>query len=259
MDTAVDSIVERLGFNTDMDQRTYVREMYDRFGRTAKRFMDTVDELQEGNRSPAPHEMARAYRLQHKNWRMGKFVSLRNDGPKYVSLLERLSCLVAEDGDTVCEVGCGGGLLSCAMALLWPDTDVVGIDRIKEAVKAARLHALDQDIPNVEFVKSDIGESLSGNLKGQFDLVVCPWVMHELAPSLIESAPLPEEERTAVTNVAALVAPGGILLTVDRLPSGHEQQAPMLKVLEESGLEVTAKTNLQAGWEAFPMAVLSKG
>lgn len=60
MDATVEEIVEELGFDTNMDQRTYVHSMKDRYGRTAERFMDTVDELQEGTGDPAPHEMARA-------------------------------------------------------------------------------------------------------------------------------------------------------------------------------------------------------
>jgi SAM-dependent methyltransferase len=74
-------------------------------------------------------------------------------------------------GLRVCDIGCGGGLLSIAMAqAVAPDGDVVGYDISAPLLDLARRRADDAAVANVRFVETDVQ---TGDLdESLFDLAV---------------------------------------------------------------------------------------
>ena len=72
-------------------------------------------------------------------------------------------------GKKVLDVGCGGGILSEAMARA--GADVTGIDLADKSLKVARLHGLESGV-KVDYRKVPV-EQLAAEQAGQFDVVTC--------------------------------------------------------------------------------------
>ena len=109
-------------------------------------------------------------------------------------------------GKKVLDVGCGGGLLSEAMARR--GATVTAIDLAPELVEVAKLHALDQGV-DVEYLQIAI-EALAEERAGQYDVVTCM--------EMLEHVPDPG---AILQACATLLAPGGTLCvsTLNRTPA----------------------------------------
>jgi len=109
-------------------------------------------------------------------------------------------------GKKVLDVGCGGGLLSEAMALA--GADVSAIDLAPELIKVARLHALESGA-SVDY-KVQAVEALAAESPGTFDAVTCM--------ELLEHVPNP---RAIIAACAKALKPGGRLFvsTINRTPA----------------------------------------
>lgn len=106
----------------------------------------------------------------------------------------------------VLDVGCGGGLLSEAMAA--SGARVTAIDLASGLLKVARLHGLESGV-KVDYRESTV-EALAGELPGAFDAVTCM--------EMLEHVPDPG---SVVRACAALLKPGGrlFLSTLNRTPA----------------------------------------
>ncbi len=107
---------------------------------------------------------------------------------------------------TVLDVGCGGGLLSEAMAKA--GAAVTGIDLAPNLLKAARLHGLESGV-KVDYRETSV-EALADAQPGSFDAVTCM--------EMLEHVPDPS---AIVRACATLLKPGGRLLlsTLNRTPA----------------------------------------
>jgi 2-polyprenyl-6-hydroxyphenyl methylase / 3-demethylubiquinone-9 3-methyltransferase len=108
-------------------------------------------------------------------------------------------------GAAALDVGCGGGILSEAMARA--GARVLGIDLSQAVLDVAELHALEGGI-DVAY-KPIAAEQLAMEQPGAFDLVTCM--------ELLEHVP---EPAATVAALAALVKPGGdvVVSTLNRKP-----------------------------------------
>ena len=97
----------------------------------------------------------------------------------------------------VLDVGCGGGILSEAMART--GATVLGIDLGKAVLEVAELHALESQVAVQYRVVS--AEALAAETPGAFDLVTCM--------EMLEHVPDPAASLRAL---ATLVRPGGELI-----------------------------------------------
>ena len=111
-------------------------------------------------------------------------------------------------GKAVLDVGCGGGILSEAMARL--GAGVTGIDLSEKALKVAQLHLLEGRLA-VQY-ELESAESLAGSRAGQFDVVTCM--------ELLEHVPDPA---STVAACARLAKPGGQVFfsTINRNPKAY--------------------------------------
>jgi len=109
------------------------------------------------------------------------------------------------EGARVCDVGCGGGILSEALARA--GADVVALDLAEDVLGAARLHALESGLA-VEY-RCEAVEQYAGSHEGQFDAVTCM--------ELLEHVPDPG---AFVRECARLLKPEGRLYvsTLNRTP-----------------------------------------
>jgi 2-polyprenyl-6-hydroxyphenyl methylase/3-demethylubiquinone-9 3-methyltransferase len=106
------------------------------------------------------------------------------------------------NGLRILDVGCGGGLLSEALARL--GAQVVGVDASPGNVAAARLHAQSQNV-KVDYRLGELAEVLSPNER--FDVVLALEVVEHVS-----------DVPAFLADSAARLAPGGMLFvsTIDR-------------------------------------------
>ncbi|GAB4170178.1 MAG: bifunctional 3-demethylubiquinone 3-O-methyltransferase/2-octaprenyl-6-hydroxy phenol methylase [Wenzhouxiangellaceae bacterium] len=109
------------------------------------------------------------------------------------------------DGRRVLDVGCGGGLLSEALARR--KARVTGIDMAERALTVARMHQVESGL-DIDY-RQQTAESLADQEPGGFDVVCCLEMLEHV----------PDPART-VEACVKLVRPGGDLFfsTINRSP-----------------------------------------
>lgn len=119
-----------------------------------------------GNADPA--ELAKFSALAHRWWDPeSEFKPLHDINPLRLGWIEEVAGGLA--GRRVLDVGCGGGLLTEAMA--GRGADVTGIDLSDKAIGVARLHQLESGA-KVDY-RCVAAEELARELPQTFDVVTC--------------------------------------------------------------------------------------
>jgi 2-polyprenyl-6-hydroxyphenyl methylase / 3-demethylubiquinone-9 3-methyltransferase len=151
-----------------------------------------------------PAELAKFSDLAHRWWDPeSEFRPLHQINPLRLGWIDGLAPLA---GKKVLDIGCGGGILSDAMAR--KGADVTGIDLSTKALKVAQLHALAADTQGVSY-REISAEALAQEQPAGFDVVTCM--------EMLEHVPDPA---SVVRACATLVKPGGwvFLSTINRNP-----------------------------------------
>ncbi|MGA6925931.1 MAG: bifunctional 2-polyprenyl-6-hydroxyphenol methylase/3-demethylubiquinol 3-O-methyltransferase UbiG [Desulfosarcina sp.] len=146
-------------------------------------------------------ELARFSDMADTWWdRRGEFKALHDINPVRLAYVRRRADL---NGRQVLDVGCGGGLLSEALAAC--GARVTGIDMAEAALAVARMHMRASGL-SVDY-RQTTAENLAEAHPDRFDVVVCM--------ELLEHVPRPA---SVIDACARLVRPGGDLFfaTVNR-------------------------------------------
>jgi 2-polyprenyl-6-hydroxyphenyl methylase/3-demethylubiquinone-9 3-methyltransferase len=150
-----------------------------------------------------PAELAKFSALAQSWWDpKGPSKPLHDLNPVRLQYLERAAGL---RGKQVLDVGCGGGILSEAMARA--GAQVLGIDLSTPVLEVAQLHALEAKA-DVQY-RAVAAEQLAQERPAAFDLVTCM--------EMLEHVPDPAG---ALEALSALVKPGGdvVVSTLNRNP-----------------------------------------
>ena len=140
-----------------------------------------------------PQELSKFGELAHRWWdRNSEFRPLHDMNPLRLEWIDTLAGLA---GKRVLDIGCGGGILSEAMA--GRAEHVTGIDLATKALGVARLHAMESGVENFEY-REVAAETLAAEAPHRFDLVTCM--------EMLEHVPDPA---SVVRACAELVRPGG--------------------------------------------------
>ncbi len=140
-----------------------------------------------------PAELAKFSDLAHRWWDPeSEFRPLHQINPLRLAWINGISPL---QGKKVLDVGCGGGILTDAMAR--SGANALGIDLATKSLKVAQLHALEAQTPNVQFREVAV-EALAAEMPASFDVVTCM--------EMLEHVPDPS---SIVRACAQLVKPGG--------------------------------------------------
>ncbi len=153
-----------------------------------------------------PAEIAKFEELASRWWdRNSEFKPLHDINPLRVDFIDRIGSLA---GKTVLDVGCGGGILSEAMA--HRGAEVTGIDMGEAPLKVAKLHGLESGA-RVSYRRITV-EDMADEMPASFDLVTCM--------EMLEHVPDPE---SVVRACARLVKPGGQVFfsTLNRNPKSY--------------------------------------
>ncbi|MCD8514126.1 MAG: bifunctional 2-polyprenyl-6-hydroxyphenol methylase/3-demethylubiquinol 3-O-methyltransferase UbiG [Nitrincola sp.] len=153
-----------------------------------------------------PAEIAKFEELASRWWdRNSEFKPLHDINPLRVGFIDRIATL---SGKKVLDIGCGGGILSEAMAIR--GADVTGIDMGEAPLKVAKLHGLESGVKvNYQRITA---EEFAEQHPESFDVVTCM--------EMIEHVPDPS---SVIHACAKLVKPGGyvFLSTLNRNPKSY--------------------------------------
>lgn len=153
-----------------------------------------------------PSELQKFSDLAHRWWDPNsEFKPLHEINPLRLEWIDRY---VGVQGKRVIDVGCGGGILSEALAA--KGADVTGIDLSDRALSVARLH-LHESGHKVNYRKIS-AEEMAAEQPASFDLVCCM--------EMLEHVPDPA---STVRACAQMVKPGGqvVFSTLNRNPKSY--------------------------------------
>ena len=140
-----------------------------------------------------PAELEKFAALAHRWWdKNSEFKTLHAINPLRLNFIDEA---VSLNGKRVLDVGCGGGILTDAMAR--SGARVLGVDLATKSLKVAQLHALEAQTPNVRYQEIS-AEALAAERPASFDVVTCM--------EMLEHVPDPA---SIVRACATLVKPGG--------------------------------------------------
>ncbi|KAF1009331.1 MAG: Ubiquinone biosynthesis O-methyltransferase [Burkholderia gladioli] len=186
-----------------------------------------------------PAELAKFSDIAHRWWDAeGEFRPLHQINPLRLDWINGWAFV---EGKRVVDVGCGGGILSEALAR--KGADVTGIDLSVKALRVAKLHALEAQVSRLAY-REVSAEALAAEQPESFDVVTCM--------EMLEHVPDPA---SVVQACARLVKPGGWVFfsTINRnakafalaivgaeyvlnmLPRGTHEYAKLIKPSELAG------------------------
>ncbi len=207
------------------------------------------------NTNVDPAELAKFSELAHRWWDTNsEFRPLHQINPLRLDWIQTMATLKDKQ---VLDVGCGGGILSDAMARV--GAHVTGIDLATKSLKVAQLHALETQTPNVNY-REVSAEAMAADKPASFDVVTCM--------EMLEHVPDPA---SVVKACATLVKPGGWVFfstlnsnpksflfailgaeyVLNLLPKGTHEYAKFIKPSElaadcrAAGLDLQATKGLQ--------------
>jgi 2-polyprenyl-6-hydroxyphenyl methylase/3-demethylubiquinone-9 3-methyltransferase len=153
-----------------------------------------------------PAELQKFASLAHRWWDpASEFKPLHDINPLRLDYIDQIAGL---NGKRVLDVGCGGGILSEAMASR--GAQVTGIDLGEKALKVAQLHKMESGA-EVDYRLVSV-ETLAQEQPKSFDVVTCM--------EMLEHVPDPS---AIIHACAALVKPGGRVFfsTLNRNPKSY--------------------------------------
>ncbi len=150
------------------------------------------------------HEIHKFGSMAERWWdKQGEFKTLHAVNPLRLQFIQQYTDLA---GKRVVDVGCGGGILTEALAQ--NGADALGIDLSGDLVDVAELHALETGTSTVHFQKIAV-EKLAAEQPESFDFVTCM--------EMLEHVP---DAGSIVSACAKLVKPDGMVFfsTLNRKP-----------------------------------------
>jgi len=153
-----------------------------------------------------PAEIKKFEDLASRWWDIeGEFKPLHEMNPLRLGFINTGSPL---EGKVVCDIGCGGGILSESMAACGATTS--GIDMGKAPLSVARLHAMESDL-EIDY-QQITAEELAQQKPASFDVITCM--------EMLEHVPEPS---SVINACFELVKPGGSVYfsTINRNPKAY--------------------------------------
>ncbi len=151
------------------------------------------------------HEIQKFGSMAERWWdTQGEFKTLHAINPLRLQFIQQFTSIEAK---RVLDVGCGGGILTEALAQ--KGARALGIDLSADLIDVAELHALETQTHTVDYQKISV-EKLADEQPESFDFVTCM--------EMLEHVP---DAGSVISACAKLVKPDGIF-SFFSLPEGRE-------------------------------------
>lgn len=150
------------------------------------------------------------------------------------------------DGKKILDLGCDNGITSCFIAKLYPNSEIVAVDKCKKGIKCAEEIAQKLDVKNVRFEAVDAKKVDKFFKEEKFDLVLSNRSMLEITnlPKLKSFWSIEEVEDSIVVansvlkffkTIEKIMTDDAKLITFERL-DGLEEILNFIKSMHASGL-----------------------
>jgi SAM-dependent methyltransferase len=147
----------------------------------------------------------------------------------------------------ILDLGCDNGIATCFYGLLFPESDVVGIDIQENAVKCANELAAKLKLSNVTFVKMDFKNVQNHFEKNSFDLITSLRTFHEMVRDFSMEVDYLMKDNDIKTNLIIkkelnrikdlLMHDTSEFITCERI-SGFDSITSWIQTMEKAGLHV---------------------
>ena len=150
------------------------------------------------------------------------------------------------DGKKILDLGCDNGITTCFIANLYPNSEIIGVDKCKKGIKCAEEIAQKLGVENVKFEVVDAKKVDKFFKEEKFDLVISNRSMLEITnlPKLKSFWSIDEVENSIVVansvlkffnSVEKVMTHDAKLITFERL-DGLEEILNFIKSMHASGL-----------------------
>jgi SAM-dependent methyltransferase len=239
----IESYFRGVGMDGDQDGKVFRQGLRAKHGRIADRIADAIAAREEG-------EDVDIYVLKNNTLALSIDVTAQYCRRMYEEFLVWFLRARFPKPQSLLDVGCDNGILTCFYATVYPEAEVVGIDRGDQGIACARELAGRLDLVNVRFEERDL-LSLDDVFPDQsFDLIVSTTVFHEVleAPTNLPEISIdavtigPDESDSVkiVTDLSRLLREEtGGWLSMERWPDASSL-AWWIRLLNHAGLSVRA-------------------
>ena len=177
--------------------------------------------------------------------------------PETEQLVRLVEAEIRDARARILDVGTGSGVIALSLATKFPDADITGSDVSEDALTLARDNAVRLKLERVQFVRSDLLDSIAG----EFDVIVAnlPYVSQqdrdELAPEVLHDPEIAlfagecgiEVIGRLIESAPPRLRPGGLLA----LEIGLGQDQVLSQLLQEKNYSDIAAKNDYSGVTRF--------
>lgn len=264
-DTLVEAYLRSVGIRSVQDRAMFLEGLGKTYGPIGERVAAAISAREEG-------EDVDVYALKNSTLALSIHVTSQYCSQMYGEFLCWLLSRRFPAPKSVLDVGCDNGVLTCFYAVVYPEAEVVGMDRCAQGIACARELAMRLDLANVRFEVGDLRNADAMFVRQSFDLLVSTTVFHEVlqVPADMPGRPMdaiaigPEDSDSVriVTGLARLLrAETGRWLSMERWPDAPSL-AWWIRLLNQAGLHIIADQstllkmcNMDGEHEALPVVV----
>jgi SAM-dependent methyltransferase len=142
----------------------------------------------------------------------------------------------------ILDLGCDNGLATCFYAMLFPDSEVIGIDINENGISCAQSLAKKLNLRNVSFLKMDFRNILEHFSRNSFDLITSLRSFHEIFGEFpVKSEDwFANDDRFFLLNLVQILLNDELseFISCERL-SGEDSISMWINLLKRAGLFVT--------------------
>lgn len=176
--------LQKLGLRPSKSPDQFWRELYTRHPRVLiDRLQDIVEARSEELREkPYVEDL---YRVKNDNLNLSlDFANYSADLYRrfFDWLVARRQSASGPSPQRILDLGSDNGIVTCFLAQLYPEAEVVGIDPCQTSVTCAQALAQKLNLDHVSFIRSTLVEAAS-SLRDRFDMVVSVRTFHEILGS----------------------------------------------------------------------------
>jgi hypothetical protein len=165
-----------IGVGHPKSEAVFIRKGRKRFGDTFDKVMSVIVQRGAGNK-------VNPYDLKNASLDLSLYVGEHYASETWRALAQWFVREQLPAPERVLDLGCENGVVSCLLATLWPQSQILGLDRSGHAISAARELAARLGRKNVTFEQSNDARQFLARNPNTFSMIVASLVMDELLES----------------------------------------------------------------------------